>query len=170
MASPSASSGPTSANSHSAVALVHANHACTTSDLALTVVGGDGAGGSAQAILRFRNVGQTACSLRGFPIVLAVDTAHHTSITTTQSLNALWGGTATVATIDVAPGKAASATLEWTDNPVGDETTCPAYPTVDVTPPGARIAVRLRMPLPVQGCSGVSVLPVVAGTRGTVPT
>jgi hypothetical protein len=88
----------------------------------------------------------------------------------THSLNALWGGTAKVATIDVALGQVASATLDWGDNPVGNATTCPAYPTIEVIPPGTRTAVRLRMPLPVQGCSGVSVLPVVAGTRGTVPT
>lgn len=102
--------------------------------------------------------------------MVAVDTAHDKSISSTKSLAALWGGTAKVATIDIAPGHAASATLEWTDNPVGNATTCLAYPNVEVTPPGARKAVRLRMPLPVQGCTGVSVLPVVAGTRGTFPT
>jgi hypothetical protein len=164
---PGASSGP---SSPSAIAVVHASHACAAADLAVTVVGGDGAGGSAQAVLRFRNIGPSACSLRGYPTVLAVDAAHHASLPATHSLDALFGGTATVATIDVAPGRTASATLEWGDNPVGTATTCTAYPTIEVTPPGTRHAVRLRMPLPVQGCTGVSVLPVVAGARGTIAT
>jgi hypothetical protein len=162
------SAGPSSSSSPSTVAVVHALHGCVTSDLAVSVVGGDGAGGGAQAILRFRNIGPAPCSLRGYPTVLSLDTAHHRSLPTGHSLRALWGGTATVSTIDIADGQTASATLEWGDNPVGTATTCPAFPTIAVTAPGTRRAVRLRIPLPVQGCSGVSVLPVVAGIGGTV--
>jgi hypothetical protein len=142
---------------------------CAGSDLKVTVTGGDGAGGSAQAVLIFRNMGTVACSLRGYPTVAAEGSNHGAVLRATHTLDALWGGSAVVSTIPIEPGQAASATLQWGDSPGGTVTTCLSHPTLAVTPPDTTDVTRLHNFALVSVCIGPSVLPVVAGTRGTVP-
>jgi hypothetical protein len=143
-----------------------ASRPCAASDLKVTETGGDGAGGSAQAVLVFRNVGTVACWLRGYPTVAAEGS--NQVLPATHTLDALWGGSAVVSTIPIAPGQAASATLQWGDNPGGNVTTCLSSPVLAVTPPGTTDVTRLQTPAFVSVCNGPWVLPVVAGTRGTV--
>ena len=141
---------------------------CAGSDLKVTETGGDGAGGSAQAVLIFRNVGTVACSLRGYPTVAAESSTNGAVLRATHTMDALWGGSAIVSTIAIEPGQAASATLQWGDSPGGTVTTCLSHPTLAVTPPDTTNVTRLPTPAFVSVCSGLSVLPVVAGPRGTV--
>ena len=160
--SPSPAPDTTSASPQSA------SRPCAGSDLKVTETGGDGAGGSAQAVLVFRNVGTVACWLRGYPTVAAEGSNHGAVLRATHTLDALWGGSAVVSTIPIAPGQAASATLQWGDSPAGNVTTCLSHPVLAVTPPGTTDVTRLQTPAFVSVCNGPSVLPVVAGTRGTV--
>ena len=156
--------------SHTAVAPVTASRPCAGSDLRVSETGDVAAAGSAQAVLVFRNVGTVACWLRGYPTVLAEGTNPSSVLRATPALTAnLGGGSAVVSTIPIAPGQAGSATLQWGDNPAGDVTTCLSSPVFAVTPPGTSTVTRLQSPAYVGVCFAPEVLPVVAGTQGTVP-
>jgi hypothetical protein len=67
--------------------------------------------------------------------------------------------------IVLAPGHAASALVETTDNPQGTATSCPVITALFITPPHSVGSTIIRSKLTVE-CSHLSVHPVVEGTSG----
>ena len=63
-------------------------------------------------------------------------------------LGGLQSGLTTGPEVMLAPGAVASALVEGTDIPSGTATSCPSYPVLLVTPPGATVSVRLALAAP----------------------
>lgn len=132
---------------------------------ALTVTaGGVGAGlGHAGFPLHFRNTGQAACSLTGYPTVSATDSRSGRKVTARQTPSGYLGGTnLPVPTYLLAPGEQVSALVEGTDNPVGNATSCSELQQMRVTISDRSIPVAGSL----SNCSGMEVHPYVPGTTG----
>jgi hypothetical protein len=65
---------------------------CTVSQLSVTSENGVGAGGTDGGILLFRNISTHACSLSGYPIVVAIGRTKGQTITASDALNDMLGG------------------------------------------------------------------------------
>lgn len=142
---------------------------CQFAQLAISA-GQPGAGlGHEGFPIRFRNAGSTPCTLQGYPGVAALD-SNGTQVQQAQRtpqgyLGGMVTGSTTPPLVTLAPGQTASALVEGTDMPSGNETSCPTYPAVDVTPPTTANTVRITSSLP--GCSQIEIHPVLPGTTGT---
>lgn len=148
--------------------------ACTARQLAISFAYVGAGAGNWAAILRYQNVGATACSLRGYPAVTAFDTVGRVAARGRPELNGYLGGAARIQSIYVPPDAFASSLVQGGDNPVGNATTCPDYPVLTVAAPDTVTYVRLRLsgslsggvPGTLSGCVGVFVTPVVPGRTG----
>jgi hypothetical protein len=126
----------------------------------------DSAGGHSAFALLFRNVSHTTCSLRGYPGLDALDSHGNLLVHAQRTLSGYMGGPGVVNSVQIAPGRFASATVEWLNyNPVtsGD---CRFSTYVATTPPNTTHTVRL--PQSVSICR-LQVHPTVAGTSGNTP-
>lgn len=124
--------------------------------------------GHSGAVILFTNTSHRNCSLRGYPGAGGVNSS---GIQVTQArrtpsgyLGGLWGTTTAAPTVTLTPGGTASATIEGTDNPVGNATTCPTLAGLLVTPPNTTVSVHL--PAAPADCSGLAIHPVVPGPTG----
>lgn len=132
---------------------------CTAAQLTIAAGPAGGAAGHLYLPVLFRNSGTSACSLRGYPGVDALDAAGHRVVAATRV-----GGTP-INRITLAPGGAASAMVGAVDVPIGTATACPkAYAGLLVTPPNLTTSVRVAASLP--ACAGLTVNPLVAGANG----
>ncbi|MEU2059191.1 DUF4232 domain-containing protein [Streptomyces sp. NPDC013455] len=119
---------------------------CAASDLYLSMGGKEGAAGSLYWPVRFTNTGTTRCTLRGFPGVSVLDTAHH------RIGPAATHGDLAYDTVALAPGRSASAVLRTANGPVGGP--CLRTGTyLRVYPPASRTATLI--PAPWKTCSDV---------------
>ena len=100
-------------------------------DLTVSVDDAQGAAGSTYRNVVFRNGGEQACFLRGFPGVSAADAAGN------AALDAARDTSRPAARIVLQPGQAAHAQLAMRSIPP-DAKPCPTYPTLLVTPPDSR--------------------------------
>lgn len=117
----------------------------------------------------FRNIGTSACRLRGYPGVLGLDAAGRPVTRARHILGGYIGGILGRAEapplVTLYPGQVASAVVEGTDVPVGAATSCPVYSAILVAAPQS--AHFVRVPIGIGGCSGLEVHPVVAGPTGS---
>ena len=146
---------------------VQATHTCRAAELLVSAAdGGMGLGHWAEIIL-FRNVGSTACSLRGYPVVATSIAGGGPSVEAIPSPGGYLGGSYQVVTVGIAPGQFASTILEGTNNPVGSATSCPSLSNVfEVTAPGTATAVQVNLNANPLYCSVPRIHPLVAGTTG----
>jgi hypothetical protein len=141
---------------------------CTFAQLAVTATG-DSAAGHIGVLLRFENVRTRICNLTGYPGVAALDAAGRQVIQAVRTLHGFIPGVPTgqrPPVVILAGGQSASAFVEGTDVPEGNDRQCPTYPKLLVTPPNTRQSVTVDMSMP--GCSPVQVHPVVPGTSGAL--
>jgi hypothetical protein len=118
----------------------------------------------------FKNTSSQTCQITGYPGVAGLDASGDQQVQATRTLNGFMGGVPTGSpppVVTLAPDQSASATVEATDVPVGDQTTCPSYPALLITSPNTTPAVMVSVGLP--GCSPLQVHPVVPGTAGNIP-
>ncbi len=169
-AGPSPSSAPSSAPSPTpgaspAVSVPAA--ACTADQLQVSSVG-DAAGlGTVSAWLRFRNVSDRRCSLRGWPTLVGVTAAGTTTVARRSNVPLSSAAAAGIQTVTLAPGDSAVAEYEGSDNSIGTATSCPSYRTLRVTPPGTSRAVTLSawnawLGHDLPACTGIEVTMVVS--------
>jgi hypothetical protein len=139
---------------------------CATTQLAVTLGQGSGAAGTITQVLEFANQSSTPCLLHGFPGVAGLDNAGNQIAQATRVVNGVpfTGSAASLPTVDLVPGEAASALVLTSDVPRGSATSCVSYAALLVTPPNAFQSVQLTVTLP--GCDGLRVGPVYAGTSG----
>ncbi|MGW3955866.1 DUF4232 domain-containing protein [Streptomyces sp. NPDC004752] len=118
---------------------------CTVSDLYVSMGRKEGAAGSLYWPIRFTNTSTSRCTLRGYPGVSVLDTAHHQiGAAATRTGQA-------VSTVTLAPAHAVSAVIRTTNGPIGGP--CRATGTYLRTyPPGSRAAVLV--PAGWKVCSG----------------
>jgi len=130
---------------------------CTTKTLAITPGQSSGAAGHIMTPIIFTNSGSIPCVIGGFPGVAG------TNASGAQIAQAGRTG-ASKGTISLAPGAAASTTVTGVDVPSGNQTTCPTFAGILVTPPNDVNSVQLSVQIP--GCAGFSVSAVVPGSAG----
>jgi hypothetical protein len=152
---------------------VAALSACTARDLVVTADPSEHGLTHVGIPIELRNVGATACNIRGYPAVVAINDAGHVVARATQQPSNYFGGLPNGGTVPtlvvVEPGKQASALVTGFDFNATDPATssCPAYAALLVTPPGTSATTRIaasRSGL----CSGLEISPVVPGTTGAL--
>jgi len=150
---------------------------CTGTDLAVTAGPSQAGATHVGLAVEFRNRSAAPCHLRGYPRVVALNTAGHAVAVARQTLSGYLGGvmngTRALPLVVIRPGRTASAFVEGSDYNYNSpkDAGCPphaaGYATLVVTPPGTGQAFRLRILGISQGlCSGLEVHPVVPGTSG----
>jgi hypothetical protein len=143
---------------------------CGSAQLSVTAGRGGAAAGHIGLSLVFANTSSQACSLSGYPRVAGLDSQGNEVTQAQRTPSGYMGGLTSsyhgdpLPTVTLQPGGRASALIEVTDVPTGTSTTYPSYAALLVTPPNTFQSVRLSVPLP--GCSGLQVHPVVAGLTG----
>jgi hypothetical protein len=129
-------------------------------------------------LLRFRNEGRTACSVDGYPVIIAVRPG--TSSTAADRLNIYNGGWtgSQPALVELEPGQSASAVVGGGAVARGrGNTACyhQRYKSVRVSIPPGRGVVTLSALLPKEGmylpsCAGVAVTPFAPGVGWFLPS
>ena len=149
---------------------------CTNSQIATTAPGGGAGLGHEDQVLVFTNKSATTCALTGYPGVAALNSAGQQVVQARRTTGGYMGGLGPGATVIpvvlLGPDQAASAIVEGTDNPIGQETSCATYPDLLVTPPNLTESVRVTVSgigAGMPGCTRVEVHPVVFGTSGSTP-
>lgn len=104
--------------------------------------------------LRFHNHSRATCTMTGYPGVAALTVAGQQAVQAHRTLRGYQGGLPSgmtvPPTVTLAPGQTSYARVEWIENPVNSETSCPSYPAILVTPPNTTVSTRLK----VSGASG----------------
>ena len=145
--------------------------ACTGSQIKVTT--GDGGAGLSHGSLTliFTNISGSTCALSGYPGAALANNG--VPWNATRTLSGYMGGAmgySSPPTVDIAPGTAASALIEWeaaTVNGAPDTAAnCPGSvaQTLEVTPPNTQSTSDFA---PIQdACQGFQVHPVVPGSTG----
>jgi hypothetical protein len=165
---------------------------CTSVQLGVTVPTGTVRRGHVGATIFFRNNGETACNLRGYPGVAGLDSGGAQVAQATWTMAGFLGGvqdrsdqpslSAPPPILPPAPppapppvtlqaGQYASAMVEALDAEL--RSSCRYFPALLVTPPDARSSIRIPVLLSdvvteMPDCGGFEVHPVTAGRSGGV--
>lgn len=121
-----------------------------------------GAAGHGFVTLRFRNISQSTCTLRGFPGLDALGKKGHVLKHAKRSLHGM-AGAHKVRTITLKPNRVASAAVEWLNFNGGTGGSCKFSHKIAVTPPNTSHTVRFGVHVSV---CGLKVHPVVKGSTG----
>ncbi len=150
---------------------------CSLHDLSVTVVGGSAASNQEAMLVRFLNKGRVACTLDGYPKVVAVRGGFtSTAANRLNVYNGGWTG-AQPPLVVLEARQSASAVVGGGAIPrEGVGTACyhQRYESVLVSIPGSRGVVRLSARLPKEGmylpsCAGVMVTPFARGVGWFLP-
>jgi len=137
---------------------------CTATQLAVTHTPAQGAAGHGAFVLLFRNKSTTACSIHGYPGLDALNSRGAVMAHAARTLSgAMGGGASTVPTVVVAPGRYASATVEWLNFNPTTSGACPFSTWVAATPANTSHTVRFRVAVSI--CR-LQVHPTLGGTSG----
>jgi len=131
---------------------------CTNASLTVSAGASSGSAGHVNTPVIFTNSSMRPCTLFGYPGVAGLDASGSQAAQATRT--ATPGPTHLV----VAPGATASALVINTSIPSGNQTTCPTWSGLLVTPPNLTASTKLTLQVP--GCSGFTVSAVVAGSNG----
>jgi Protein of unknown function (DUF4232) len=152
--------------------------ACRVGQLRIQAGASGGAAGNVGQTIAFTNVGQTTCTMSGYPGLAALDAQGSQVAQAVRHEIGMMGGlpndSSPIPLVTLAPGQTASAEIEGSDLPPGTATTCVGYPSFLVTPPGETHSVRVVVPQinasygGFPGCYPISVNPVVPGATGRV--
>ncbi|HKT58193.1 MAG TPA: DUF4232 domain-containing protein [Microbacterium sp.] len=128
--------------------------ACTNSALAVTPTFTQGAAGHSYMSVIYRNATHSACTLRGYAVIAAVNSTGHVIAHAGHATGY------TVTTVIVPAGGYASSAVSWMNfNPVTSGP-CTWSHSIDITPPNTTLVVP--RPVSVSVCD-LLVRPVVAG-------
>lgn len=144
---------------------------CSADQLTVTTGPWEGAGGHGGFPLLFTNRSTTSCTLVGYPGAAVLNSAGQQVMQAVRTPSGYEGGlspgTTTSPVITVPPGQTAAARLEWIENPQApQQTSCPSYGSVIVTPPNTYRSTELHAPSPIYLCTGLEIHPVLLGTTG----
>lgn len=139
---------------------------CFTQQLQISQAGASGATGHIQMIYALENTSSTACTVFGYPGMQMVDSAGNPMPTTVVRGNAFTFPDIQPRAVALEPGGQASFAVDYSDVPVGNQTSCPVSAALEITPPNA--FDRLVIPASIASCDSVlHVSPVIAGVPGT---
>ena len=154
-------STPTSTSTTSASAM-----ACNT--VSASVGQQQGAAGTATGLITVTNVGTSACTVDGYPqLALFAGNGTPLVVTVVEGLTVQLSAPASAppSAVTLLPSQHAQFAYQYSDVPVGSETSCPASQTGSVTMPGAATSSP-RFALNIGPCNNgtVHVSPVYAGS------
>ncbi len=161
----SASTTPTTAPP-TTTSTAAASTACTR--ITASPAQGQGAAGTITGLINVTNAGTASCTVNGYPTMalfsgsgapLTVTVVNGLSVTISSSANA------PPSSVSVAPSSSAQFAYQFSDVPVGSETSCPTSETADVTMPGAATASpSFQLAIAPCGNGTIRVSPVYAGS------
>lgn len=138
--------------------------ACGNRALAVTATGTQGAAGHGSLVVRFRNKTVHACTLRGYPGLDALNASGGVMRHARRTLAGSAGGSSNgVRTIQVPPGRYASATVEWLNFNPRTAGACRFSHAIAITPANTSHTVQRARSVSV--CR-LQVHPTVAGRTG----
>lgn len=141
----------------------HSVPACGNNSLAVTHTASQGAVGHSNMIIKFRNVGYSPCSLYGYPGFDALGSYGAVMKHAKRTVHGFTGGAGALNTVVLAPGKYASADVEWMNfNPVTSGA-CDYSSSIAITP--ANTSDTHNFPVSVSVCE-LQIHPTVAGKSG----
>jgi hypothetical protein len=128
---------------------------------------GQGAAGTITGLVTVTNTGTTACTVNGYPTMalfsgsgapLTVTMVNGLTVTVSNAANA------PPASVSVAPSSTAQFAYQYSDVPVGSETSCPTSESASVTMPGSSTASStFQLAIGPCGNGTIKVSPVYAG-------
>jgi hypothetical protein len=138
---------------------------CKGALIALSHSQPQGATGHGNVVLRFKNISQSTCSLRGYPGVDALGPHGGVLKHARRTLHGFTGGTSAVRTIVLHSFQTASADLEWMNFGANGHN-CRFSHSIAVTPPNT--VKTFHRPVSVSACN-LQIHPVVRGLSGNAP-
>lgn len=140
--------------------------ACALPYLQVSVKHASGGDSHQGVILLFRNTGQIACAMTGYPGAALLNAqgkqVKQAARTPVGYLGGLRSGKPT--TVPLYSGQTASALLEGEVVDINGKT-CASSPAILVTPPNTTTSAKLKVTT--QMCGGTQIHPVVTGTSGS---
>jgi hypothetical protein len=139
--------------------------ACGGTPLTVALVAGDAASGTWRALIGFTNTSTQACTIGGYPTVVALDQAGATVTGQASSTGALVSSSYPAqASFTLAPGDQAGAEISGTQVDAHGQT-CPAYQWLRVNSPGGYFDMEISSFIPngvqyAAVCGGFSVSPL----------
>jgi len=103
------------------------------------------------AVILFTNISPVTCTLTGYPVVVAVDSANtQTPLQETVSgpLGGVPQGSSVIPVVHLGQDDSASATIEASAHPASGRGTCPRYTTLLIGLPGGSPVFQLPATLP----------------------
>jgi Protein of unknown function (DUF4232) len=101
---------------------------------------GQGAAGTITGLITITNAGTTACTVNGYP-TMALFSGSGAPLTVTivngLTVTVSSGANAPPSSVSVAPNSSAQFAYQYSDVPVGSETSCPTSESASVTLPGS---------------------------------
>lgn len=137
--------------------------ACKGALIHVTHSRGNGAAGHGSVVLRFRNISQKTCTLRGYPGVDALRANGTVLRHAHRTLNGYTGGAKKLKTIVLKPNHVASADLEWLNFNGSTGGACTFSKSIAVTPANTKKTVHFT--LSVSKCH-LQIHPTVKGRTG----
>jgi hypothetical protein len=122
-----------------------------------------GATGHGSVVLRFRNISQSTCRIRGYPGVDALGRGGRVLKHAKRTLNGFAGGAHAIRTIRLHSFQVSSATVEWR-NFTAHGGSCRFSAKIAVTPPNTFRTTRFRVAV---SLCALQVHPVVHGRSGS---
>jgi hypothetical protein len=102
-----------------------------------------GAAGTVTGVITLTNIGTATCVMNGYP-VMALFSGSGAPLVVTMvdglTVHLSPAANSPPAAVSVAPSGTAQFAFQYSDVPVGSETSCPNSEQADTTPPGASVA------------------------------
>jgi len=163
---PTTSSTTSSTTTASTTTTTSAAASTACNHITAAASGSQGAAGTITGIITVTNTGTTSCTANGYPKV-ALYSGSSAPLTVTMvnglSVDLSPPANATPSAVAIAPSSTAQFAYQYSDVPVGTETSCPTSETAAVTLPGATTSSAL-FPLAIGPCNTgtIRVSPVYA--------
>jgi hypothetical protein len=145
---------------------VAASTACTR--VSASPAQGQGAAGTITGVIDVTNTGTSPCTVDGYPtMALFSGSGAPLTVTITNGLSVTVSAAANAqpSSVSVAPSASAQFAYQFSDVPVGSETSCPTSESADVTMPGATTASpTFQLAIAPCGNGAIRVSPVYASS------
>jgi hypothetical protein len=129
---------------------------------------GQGAAGTITGVITVSNTGSTACTVNGYP-TMALFSGSGAALTVTMvnglTVSVSSAANAPPSSVSVAPAATAQFAYQYSDVPVGSETSCPTSESATVTMPGSTTpSAMFQLAIGPCGNGTIKVSPVFAGS------
>ncbi|HKD98593.1 MAG TPA: DUF4232 domain-containing protein [Micromonosporaceae bacterium] len=142
---------------------------CEQDGVTVSVTGEEAGLGNRAVVLIFTNRNDRACSMRGYPGVVALDIHGKQMAKAAETIAGYMGGVMNGSEppdVVLPPGGSASAMVEALGFDQSDGSACTRYYTLVVSVPGYNGTLPSEVPWGNDGCSELQVHPVVPGVDG----